>query len=132
MMPSQQQSRWQEISDYLDEALELDEPELARWLAQLDTRAPETAAIVRSLLSEKERVAGEPLLNDPDGLAGLAGASLTGNYIQSRTWLPVYLFNDAKALDCQLVQHALTLSLFAFIFGYILSYFQVHRNFLKW
>ncbi|HEY1889746.1 MAG TPA: protein kinase [Steroidobacteraceae bacterium] len=83
--PSDQQSRWQEISRYLDEAFELDEPELANWLSRLDTRAPETATIVRSLLGEKQRIAGEPLLNDLDGPAWRAATSLAGQRLGAYT-----------------------------------------------
>jgi serine/threonine-protein kinase len=83
--PSDLQSRWQEISRCLDEALELEEPELTSWLARLDTRAPETASVVRSLLVEKERIAGVPLLNELDGLAWRAGASLAGQRLGAYT-----------------------------------------------
>src|SRR6185312_11847558 len=84
-IPSDQRIRWQEISRYLDEALELEEPELAGWLARLDTHAPETATIVRSLLGEKQRIASQPLLNDLDGLAWRAGASLAGQRLGAYT-----------------------------------------------
>jgi tetratricopeptide (TPR) repeat protein len=83
--PSERHDRWQEISRYLDEALELDESELASWLARLDARAPETATIVRSLLGEKQRVASEPLLEDLCGLASLAGTSLAGQRLGAYT-----------------------------------------------
>jgi hypothetical protein len=83
--PSDLQSRWQEISRCLDEALELEEPELTSWLARLDTRAPETASVVRSLLVEKERIAGVPLLNELEGLAWRAGASLAGQRLGAYT-----------------------------------------------
>lgn len=75
--PSDQQSRWQEISRYLDEALDLDEPELASWLAQLGTQAPETATIVRSLLGERQRITREPLL-DAEEPAWRPAATLAG------------------------------------------------------
>lgn len=83
--PSDQRSRWQEISRYLDEALELEEPELTSWLARLDTRAPETANVVRSLLVEKERIASVPMLDELEGLARRAGTSLAGQQLGAYT-----------------------------------------------
>lgn len=85
MTPSERQDRWQQISRYLDEALDLDESELAGWLARLDSRAPETATVVRSLLGEKHRVASEPLLRELPGLASLAGTSLAGQRLGAYT-----------------------------------------------
>ena len=85
MASSEQQRRWQEVSCYLDEALDLRGAELEHWLGQLDTRAPETAPIVRSLLGEQERAAGDPLLQEVDALAGLGGASLAGQRLGAYT-----------------------------------------------
>lgn len=82
--PSDQQSRWQEISRCLDEALDLDEPELASWLARLDTQAPETATIVRSLLGERQRITREPLL-DAEEPAWRPAATLAGQRLGAYT-----------------------------------------------
>ena len=81
---SEQQERWQEISRHVDEALELAGPARARWLAELDPRAPAIAAAVRALLAEAELLADSPLLRG-DPTAGLAGASLAGQTIGAYT-----------------------------------------------
>ena len=65
---NEQQERWQEISRHVDEALELEAPARALWLAQLDSRAPAIAAAVRALLAESELLANDARF-DTDGAA---------------------------------------------------------------
>src|SRR5689334_19053384 len=78
-MPTDEQKRWQEISPYLDEALDLDEAARVQWLRELDHRAPTIAEAVRSLMAEQAGVTVEPLLNEERtaiARPGLAGQQL--------------------------------------------------------
>ena len=50
-MASDEQKRWREISQFLDEALDLDEPAREPWLSALDTKSPDISSAVRSLLA---------------------------------------------------------------------------------
>jgi serine/threonine-protein kinase len=86
-MPTDEQKRWLEISPYLDEALDLDEAERAKWLEDLDTRAPTVADAVRALVAGRERLTEEPLLSDNRtaavSRAGLAGQQLGAYTLES-------------------------------------------------
>ena len=62
-MPTDQQQRWQEISRYLDEALELDEAARQAWLDDLSSRSPELAKTLRSMLAERDELDAEPMLS---------------------------------------------------------------------
>jgi len=81
---NEQQERWQEISRHVDEALELEAPARALWLAELDSRAPTIAAAVRALLAESELLADSSLLSG-DPTAGLVRASLAGQTLGAYT-----------------------------------------------
>jgi eukaryotic-like serine/threonine-protein kinase len=81
---TEQQRRWREISRHLDEAMELGEEARRDWLLDLDQRAPTVASAVRALLSEREHLADQPLLND-DPLAGLSRAGLAGQRLGAYT-----------------------------------------------
>jgi serine/threonine-protein kinase len=54
-MPSYTPEQWQLLSKQLDQALELNEPERAAWLAQLRLTAPETAAELDQLLAHHKQ-----------------------------------------------------------------------------
>jgi tetratricopeptide (TPR) repeat protein len=86
-MATVQQERWREISRYLDEALDLDGDARASWLDQLDVQAPTIAQAVRSLVAEKEQLAGTPLLLETPPIAihrmGLAGQQLGAYRLES-------------------------------------------------
>jgi eukaryotic-like serine/threonine-protein kinase len=87
MTPSDEQKRWHEISRYLDEALDLDEPARARWLHELHARAPAIAEAVRALLAERDSLGQQPLLNEEVRFAlprtGLAGQQLGAYTLES-------------------------------------------------
>ncbi|MDO9092214.1 MAG: protein kinase [Rubrivivax sp.] len=59
---------WARLSPLLDEALDLPPPERATWLAALQARAPQDAALLRNLLERQEAASRE------DFLAGTAQA----------------------------------------------------------
>lgn len=72
-MPTDQQEHWQEISRYLDEALELDELARQGWLDDLSSRSPEIAKTLRSMLAERDRLDAEPWLGGEPLSAPLSG-----------------------------------------------------------
>jgi len=74
-MPSLTPQRWQEISPYLDEVLEIAPEDRAAWLHWLDEKDSSLAAMVRALLEEQQELSREgfleePLLRSRTGLAG--------------------------------------------------------------
>ena len=76
-------ARWQAASDYLDEALDLDEPAREAWLAALDERDPAIAADVRSLLERRRVVEHERFLEGAPPLpasAAMFAGSTVGAY----------------------------------------------------
>jgi tetratricopeptide (TPR) repeat protein len=83
-MPTHEQTRWREISPYLDEALDLTEPARAAWLGELAQRAPSVAEAVQSLLAEREHLDREPLLNEACRIA-LPHAALAGQQLGAYT-----------------------------------------------
>jgi eukaryotic-like serine/threonine-protein kinase len=86
-MPTDEHSRWREISQYLDEALELEAPARATWLRELDDRAPTVAGAVRSLLAERDGLGQHPLLSEAASVSlprpGLAGQQLGAYTLES-------------------------------------------------
>src|SRR5689334_11329958 len=56
------EDRWDEISPFLDEALELEGPALQRWLDDLATRAPAAAAALRSWLAALDKLRQQDFL----------------------------------------------------------------------
>ena len=70
-------ARWQAVSTYLDEALELDDQQREAWLAVLVEREPAIAADVRVLLERHRAVEQERFLDGvlahPTSLPALAG-----------------------------------------------------------
>ncbi len=80
------EDRWSEISPLLDEALDLPDSARESWLAELEKRAPELAAHVRSCLLGVADVADRKFLEVPVGLhlpTGLAGHAV-GAYTLER------------------------------------------------
>ena len=80
----QRRSRWHEISELLDEVLDLEEPARERWLSALAERAPALVAEVRALLAEQKRLSGAFVL-DGDPTAPLVGAGLAGQRLGAYT-----------------------------------------------
>jgi len=54
-MPSINRERWQQISEHLDRAFDLPEPERAAWLAELRRTDPDTGNRVAAMLAARER-----------------------------------------------------------------------------
>ncbi len=79
-MTDERQKKWREISQHLDEALELDDAPREAWLAGLERREPAIAAAIRSLLAERALLGGSSLL-DADPVAGMKRASLAGQIL---------------------------------------------------
>lgn len=63
-MASDERKRWREISQSLDEALDLEEPAREPWLRALEARSPDISSAVRALLAERDRLGEQPLLNE--------------------------------------------------------------------
>jgi eukaryotic-like serine/threonine-protein kinase len=87
-MTTDRQTKWREISPYLDEALELTDEAREAWLRDLDERAPGIASAVRALLADQAQLADSPLLTE-DPIAGLMRASLAGTRLGSYTLISV-------------------------------------------
>lgn len=83
-MASDEQKRWREISQFLDEALDLDEPAREPWLRALDTKSPDISSAVRSLLAERDRLGEQPLLNEEQIIPRPHGA-LSGQQVGAYT-----------------------------------------------
>ncbi len=83
-MSSERQKKWREVSAYLDQVLDLEEPAREGWLRELSIRAPELAAIVRSLLAERSEPGGPAVLLD-DATAALVGTTLAGQRLGAYT-----------------------------------------------
>jgi len=64
-MPVDSHERWQVLSEHLDHALELAEPERAQWLAALEQQDPEMAALVARMLAVRERAGYSEFLAGP-------------------------------------------------------------------
>ena len=82
-MSTEQQKLWRAISEQLDQALDLEGEAREEWLAELDRRAPELAAAVRSLLSEGTELADAFLSDSP--ASGFASAGLSGQCLGAYT-----------------------------------------------
>lgn len=57
--------QWQSISAYLDQALELEEPERAQWLAALAQNDPAMAALLSRVLADREQEGFSQFLAGP-------------------------------------------------------------------
>lgn len=79
-MLTEEQKRWLEISPYIDEGLDLDEQARARWLSELDGRAPTIAEAVRSLFAERNGLTHQPMLEE-GRTAALSRAGLAGQQL---------------------------------------------------
>lgn len=86
-MASDEQKRWREISQSLDEALDLEDQALEPWLRALDTKSPEISPAVRALLAERARLGEQPLLSEehtiPRPHGALAGQQLGAYTLES-------------------------------------------------
>jgi tetratricopeptide (TPR) repeat protein len=83
-MASDEQKRWREISQSLDQALDLEATALEPWLQALDTNSPEISPAVRALLAERERLSEQPLLNEEQIIPRPHGA-LAGQQVGAYT-----------------------------------------------
>jgi eukaryotic-like serine/threonine-protein kinase len=83
-MPTDDQQRWQEISRYLDEALELDEQARSAWLTELEVRAPQVVTTLRSLLADRDQLDSGPLTTSYERI-GLLRSALTGQRLGAYT-----------------------------------------------
>ena len=78
-MSTEKQKQWREISEQLDQALDLEGEAREAWLAGLEKRDPGLAASVRSLLAEEANLADFLMTENPVlelARAGLAGQRL--------------------------------------------------------
>jgi hypothetical protein len=57
--------QWRPFSEYLDQALDLPEPDRAAWLAVLAQSNPELAAAVADALSQRDRTGYAEFLAEP-------------------------------------------------------------------
>lgn len=75
--------QWPSISAFLDQALELEEPERAQWLAQLAQSDPTTAALLSRVLTEREQQGFSQFLAGPTPipLDDIQHATLIGRQI---------------------------------------------------
>ena len=62
--------RWQAVSPYLDQALEMPEDERAAWLAAFREQNPSLAADLQRLLEEHQSLARKGFLEQDPGLPG--------------------------------------------------------------
>src|SRR6185436_4213056 len=60
---SQKPADWQRLSEYLDQALDLESAERERWLAELATTEPVMADSLRQLLAKQQGVTADGLLD---------------------------------------------------------------------
>jgi tetratricopeptide (TPR) repeat protein len=78
-MSTEKQEQWREISEHLDQALDLEGEAREVWLAGLEQREPGLAASVRALLAEEANLADFLMTENPAlqlARAGLAGLRL--------------------------------------------------------
>ncbi|MEP6548468.1 MAG: serine/threonine-protein kinase [Gammaproteobacteria bacterium] len=82
-MSQDSHERWRSLSEHLDQAMELSEPQRAEWLAALVQSDPEMAARVASLLSARRHEGfSEFLAGDASGAAPeSAAATLAGRHV---------------------------------------------------
>jgi len=79
--PLYDQSAWQKIEPYFDQALDLDPSQRELWLTQFTTTHPEIATAVRELLVARDRLAARGFLENSaaanSALEELIGTSQT-------------------------------------------------------
>jgi serine/threonine-protein kinase len=74
--------QWRSFSEYLDQALDLAEPDRAAWLSALAHSNPELAAAVSDALSQSERTDYHKFLAEPPyAFEDIAGATLIGRRV---------------------------------------------------
>jgi serine/threonine protein kinase/tetratricopeptide (TPR) repeat protein len=76
-MPAVFDERWQCLSEHLDHALDLAEPERIQWLAAVERADPEMAALVKSLLAGRDRAGFSDFLAGTSPLPAEEAASAT-------------------------------------------------------
>src|SRR5262245_14880257 len=82
-MPTMDRQRWQVLSPYLDQALDLSTGDRPAWLAELATRDAGLAAELRALLDEQAQMDASGYLEGQvaDRLSGDPRASLAGQVV---------------------------------------------------
>ena len=81
-MPNLSEEQWRSFSNYLGQALELSEGELAPWFATLAKAEPAIAAEVARALSARERQGFAAFLSDsPLAPEQLATSALSGRHV---------------------------------------------------
>jgi eukaryotic-like serine/threonine-protein kinase len=77
------EARWQRLSELIDQALGLTEPERAQWLAALEQQDPDMAAQVMRTLAVREQVGYSDFLAAPLSIRDElpATASLAGRVV---------------------------------------------------
>jgi eukaryotic-like serine/threonine-protein kinase len=74
--------QWRPFSEYLDQALDLPEPDRAAWLAVLAQSNPELAAAVADALSQRDRTGYAEFLAEPlFSREQVVGATLVGRHV---------------------------------------------------
>src|SRR6185312_8794429 len=82
-MSREKQKQWREISEQLDQALDLEGAARQAWLTELEKRDPGLAASVRALLAEEANLADFLMTENP--VLELARAGLTGQRLGAYT-----------------------------------------------
>ncbi len=83
-MPMETHEKWQHLSRLLDQVLDLEEPERARWLETLGKTEPEMAERVSAALAAREREGFTGFLaGSPIDLQGMGESTLVGRQIGS-------------------------------------------------
>ena len=81
-MPAESNEKWQHLSGLLDQALDLEAPERARWLELLGKSDPEMAAMVSAALAAREREGFSGFLaGSAIALKGIAESTLVGRQV---------------------------------------------------
>lgn len=83
-MTSDEQKRWREISQSLDQALDLAEEAIEPWLQALDTKSPEISSAVRALLADRAQLSEHGLLIEEQVIPRPHGA-LAGQQVGAYT-----------------------------------------------
>ena len=81
-MPMESHEKWQHLSQLLDQALDLEEPERARWLNTLAKTEPEMAERVSAVLAAREREGFTGFLaGSAIDLEGMGESTLVGRQV---------------------------------------------------
>ena len=83
-MPDTDPNRWEKAAPYLEQALEMKEPERAAWLAALQARDPDLAGLLSTLLLEHQELNAEGFLEEsilPSRLESVRAGMSIGPYV---------------------------------------------------